>query len=135
ETAMRVACCSVARVFLAELGIRINSHVLQIGSVAAADDDAPRRLADGMIADDPDAMNPAADASEVRMLDTALAERTIEHIKAAKSAGDTLGGSYEVVVTGVPAGLGSYVHWDRRLDGQLAQAIMSIQAQKAVEIG
>ena len=148
ETAMRVACCTVARVFLEAVGIRINSHVLQIGSVSGETGDAAtngstedaeatatRRLVREMLADYPDAINLNADKSEVRMLDFELAARAVEHIKEAKSAGDTLGGRYEVIVTGVPAGLGSYVHWDRRLDGQLAQAIMSIQAQKAVEIG
>jgi chorismate synthase len=69
------------------------------------------------------------------MLDDDLSRRCIEQIDQVKKRGDSLGGIYEVVVTGVPPGLGSYVQWDRRLDGQLAQAIMSIQAQKAVEIG
>ena len=64
-----------------------------------------------------------------------MTERCIEHIEEAKKAKDSLGGIYEVMVTGVPAGLGSYVHWDRRLDGQLVQAICSIQAQKAAEVG
>lgn len=136
ETAMRVACCTVARAFLEACGIRINSHVLQIGEVSAEADALTRRLVEEMLADgDADAISRAADESEVRMLDAGQAERAIEYIKAAKSAGDTLGGRYEVIVTGVPVGLGSYVHWDRKLDGRLAQAIMSIQAQKAVEIG
>src|SRR5690606_16402488 len=74
-------------------------------------------------------------ASPVRMLDAALSERAVEHIGETKRAGDTLGGAYEVVATGVPPGLGSYVHWDRRLDGRLAQAVLSIPAQKAVEVG
>ena len=69
------------------------------------------------------------------MLDEELSRACVDHIKEIKKSGDSLGGVYEVVVTGVPPGLGSYVHWDRRLTGQLAQAILSIQAQKGVEIG
>jgi chorismate synthase len=144
ETAMRVACCTVARRFLAECGIHIGSHVLRIGEVGYDDGAWTARAAEimargegGRPANEPCAerLNEVADASEVRMLDDALARRCVEHITAVKKEGDSLGGIYEVVVTGVPPGLGSYVHWDRRLDGQLAQAIMSIQAQKAVEIG
>jgi chorismate synthase len=136
ETAMRVACCSVARQFLRALGIEVGSHVVRIGEVGygASEDWADRvqRLLDEGGAR---ALYEAADADEVRMLDEDLSTACVEHIKATKKAGDSLGGVYEVVVTGVPPGLGSYVHWDRRLDGQLAQAILSIQAQKAVEIG
>ena len=69
------------------------------------------------------------------MLDESLSKKCIEHIKEVKNDGDSLGGQYEVVVTGVPVGLGSYVQWDRKLDGLLAQAILSIQAQKGVEVG
>ena len=69
------------------------------------------------------------------MLDSELSSACVEHIQEVKRSGDSLGGIYEVVVTGVPPGLGTYVHWDRRLGGQLAQAILSIQAQKGVEIG
>ena len=77
----------------------------------------------------------AADVSEVRMLDESATKLAIDHIKEAKEQGDTLGGSYEVIATGVPVGLGSYAQWDRSLDGRMAQAILSIQGQKAVEIG
>ncbi len=135
ETAMRVACCTVARQFLREVGIEIGSHVVRIGAVGY---DAPEDWADrvaALIEDGAEALYRAADRSEVRMLDETLTARAIEHIQATKQEGDSLGGVYEVVVTGVPPGLGSYVHWDRKLDGQLAQAILSIQAQKAVEIG
>jgi chorismate synthase len=136
ETAMRVACCSVARALLDALGIQVGSHVIRIGEVgheSSAEWNAAVQelLAEGGAND----VYRAADKSDVRMLDKDLSARCIEHIKAIKKTGDSLGGAYEVIVTGVPAGLGSYVHWDRRLDGQLAQAIMSIQAQKAVEIG
>ena len=142
ETAMRVACCSVARQMLRALGIEVGSHVVRLGAVGYRDDDGP---------DDPDAwaeardallaeggarrLYHAADESPVRMLDAGLSERAVEHIRATKKAGDTLGGVYEVVATGVPVGLGSYAQGDRRLDGRLAQAVLSIQAQKAVEVG
>ncbi len=136
ETAMRVACCSVARQFLREVGIEIGSHVIRIGEVgyeasSAWQDRVQTLLEEGGAT----ALYKAADESEVRMLDPSLTEQCIEHIKATKKNGDSLGGAYEVVVTGVPPGLGSYVQWDRKLDALLAQAIISIQAQKAVEIG
>ena len=136
ETAMRVACCSVARRLLRELGIEVGSHVVRIGEVGYDDSDAwAERVAELIEQGGARALYEAADADDVRMLDPDLSAACIEHIKATKKAGDSLGGVYEVVVTGVPPGLGSYVHWDRRLDSQLAQAILSIQAQKAVEIG
>ena len=136
ETAMRVACCSVARQMLREVGIEVGSHVVRLGAVGYASladwqDARDTLLAEGGAR----RLYEAADASEVRMLDDALTADAIEHIKATKKAGDTLGGVYEVVATGVPVGLGSYVQWDRRLDGRLAQAVLSIQAQKAVEVG
>lgn len=133
ETAMRVACCTLARQFLAQFGIEVGSHVLRIGEVGQqgyASDVVAKLLAEGA-----EKVSEAADASEVRMLDAALTRRCIEHIDATKQQGDSLGGAYEVVVSGVPPGLGSYVHWERRLDGRLAQAILSIQGQKAVEVG
>ena len=135
ETAMRVACCSVARHLLKQFGIEIGSHVIGIGEVAYTAPTKWRSLADRLASNGAEAVSEAADTSEVRMLDPALSRDCIDHIKKTKKAGDTLGGTYEVIVTGVPAGLGSYVHWDRRLGGILGQAIMSIQAQKAVEIG
>lgn len=135
ETAMRVACCSIARKFLKEFGIEIGSHVVRIGQVGYDSPDAWRERVEDLIAGGAEAVYREADESEVRMLDSELAARCIEHIKETKKQGDSLGGQYEVIVTGVPPGLGSYVQWDRRLDGQLAQAILSIQAQKAVEIG
>ncbi len=135
ETAMRVACCSVARQLLKQFGIEVGSHVVRLGEVGYADAGQWRDRVEALLVKGAEAINHAADQSQVRMLDAELTARCIEHIKATKEAGDSLGGVYEVVVTGVPPGLGSYVHWDRRLDGLLAQAILSIQAQKAVEIG
>ncbi len=132
ETAMRVACCSIARKFLSEFGIEIGSHVLRIGEIEASYD---QDRIDGLIQEGAGQINRVADESQVRMLDAADSDRCVEHIKEVKKDGDSLGGVYEVMVTGVPAGLGSYVQWDRKLDAQLGQAILSIQAQKAVEIG
>ncbi len=135
ETAMRVACCTVARQFLRQLGIQIGSHVIRIGKVGYESPEAYAPLLAPLMEQGAETINEVADVSEVRMLDPELSQACIEHIKAIKKQGDSLGGVYEVVVTGVPPGLGSYVQWDRRLDGQLAQAILSIQGQKAVEIG
>lgn len=137
ETAMRVACGSVARQLLKHVGITIGSHVVRIGAVGY---EAPEDWYDAVYnqlagEEGAEALNTIADASETRMLDANLTDRCIEHIKATKKQGDSLGGIYEVVVTGVPPGLGSYSQWDRRLNSQLAQAILGIQAQKAVEIG
>ena len=135
ETAMRVACCTLPRLFLKEFGIEIGSHVVRIGEIGYDDTAAYAERRDALLDPGAEALFKAADESEVRMLDDETSRRCTEHIDEAKKRGDSLGGVYEVVVTGVPVGLGSYVQWDRRLDGQLAQAIMSIQAQKAVEIG
>lgn len=136
ETAMRVACSSIARRLLEELGIHIGSHVLSIGRVEVKDRPAlDRRLSSMMEKGNGWNISEAADASEVRMLESAAESKAIALIKACKKKGDTLGGIFEVFVTGLPVGLGSYVHFDRKLDGQLAQAVMSIHAVKGVEIG
>jgi chorismate synthase len=111
-------------VLLAEFGIEIGSHVVELGGVAAQPPDPL-----------PAPLNPAADASVVRCVDPAAEREMISRIDAARAAGDTLGGVVEVVATGVLAGLGSYASWDRRLDGRLAQALMSIPAVKGVELG
>lgn len=137
ETAIRVACCTVVRKFLEEFGVFIGSHVLGIGKVGIDD----RRTIDKVISKFIKASCAAykvteeADKSEVRMLDSLSASAAVREIKKARKLGDTLGGMFEVLVTGVPIGLGSYVQYDRKLDGQLAQALMSIQAVKGVEIG
>lgn len=135
ETAMRVACCTVARQFIKQFGMEVGSHVVRLGNIGYDDPAESARLSSELLLMGAEKLNEAADESDVRMLDAEMTRQCIEHIDAIKKKGDSLGGVYEVVVTGVPVGLGSYVHWDRRLDGQLAQAIMSIQAQKAVEIG
>jgi chorismate synthase len=124
ETAARVACGAVAKRLLAEFGIRVESHVLSIGAVSAA---VPEPL--------PEDLNASADASPVRVLDSEAGAEMMAAIDAAKESGDTLGGVFEVVARGVPVGLGSHVAWDRKLDGRLAQAVVSIQAVKGVEVG
>ena len=124
ETTARVAAAAVCRRFLAAFGVRIGSHVVHLGSIDA-------RRPDPM----PDDINQAADASQVRMLDPQAEAAVIARIDEAKAAGNTLGGICEVVADGLPAGLGSHVSWDRKLDGRLAAAIMSIPAVKGVEIG
>jgi chorismate synthase len=124
ETAARVAAGTCARLLLEQFGIRVASHVTAIGPVAAGRDATPIFEAIAAVDDDP-----------VRCVDAAMSARMVAAIDEAKAAGDTLGGTFEVVVTGVPAGLGSYVQWDRRLDARLAQALMAVPAVKAVEIG
>ena len=124
ETAARVACGAVCRRLLAELGVEIGSHVIELGPVAAP---SPSDL--------PSPLNAVADRSPVRCLDDEASTAMVKEIDAADKAGDTLGGIVEVVARGVVVGLGSYVSWDRRLDGRLAHAVMSIPAVKGVEIG
>ncbi|KAA9110553.1 chorismate synthase [Microbacterium rhizomatis] len=125
ETAARVALGTLARSFLAELGIRLVSHTLSIGPVRVPDD------AELPTPDDVDTL----DADPLRCFDPETSARMVAEVDAARRDGDTLGGIVEVLAYGLPPGLGSHVHWDRRLDGKLAQAIMSIQAIKGVEVG
>lgn len=125
NTATLVAVGAIAREMLGLFGVRIVSHVVRIGSEVAA-------LAEDITAD---ALYEAAEQSPVRCADTEATERIIAQIDTAKRRGDTLGGVFEVVAFGLPVGLGSYVHWDKRIDGRVAQALMSIQAIKGVEIG
>jgi len=124
ETAARVAAGTVARLLLGQIGVDVISHIVQMGKARAHPAALPRveDLA-------------AIDGSQVRCFDAKAEKRMVAAIKAAAKAGDSLGGVAEVIAYGVPVGLGSHVHWDRRLDALLAQALMSIQAIKAVEIG
>jgi chorismate synthase len=124
ETTARVAAAAICRLLLAEFGVRIGSHVAHLGGVDA-------RRPDPM----PDDINAVADASRVRMLDADAESAAVARIDEAKKAGNTLGGIAEVVADGLPPGLGAHVSWDRKLDGRLAAAIMSIPAVKGVEIG
>jgi chorismate synthase len=125
ETAARVAVGEVARRLLSQvLGIEILSHVVALGAV---------RAPDGAMPGPGDAA--AIDADPVRCFDQATSQAMVAEIDTAKKEGDTLGGVVEVLAFGLPPGLGSFTHWDRRLDGRLAGALMSIQAIKGVEVG
>ncbi|QPZ39999.1 chorismate synthase [Paramicrobacterium chengjingii] len=125
ETAARVALGAVAKAFLAELGVTLVSHTLSIGPIRVPDDAPlphPENLA--QLDDDP-----------LRCFHAQTSEQMVAEVDDARKAGDTLGGVVEVLAYNVPPGLGSHVHWDRRLDGRLAQALMGIQAIKGVEVG
>jgi chorismate synthase len=125
ETAARVAAGAIARQLLAAAGVRIASHVFTLGSVSL-----PNHAA---VTFDQAAALP--DDSPLRCVEPDISQRMIEEIDRAREAGDTLGGAFEVIAADVPVGLGSYVQWDRKLDGRLAQALMSIPAIKAVGVG
>lgn len=125
ETAARVALGEVAERFLSELGIHLITHTVAIGSVSGGRDVRRPSFTD----------LEAIDADEVRSFDPELSKRLIAEIEEAHKDGDTLGGVVETLVYGLPPGLGSFVHWDRRLDSQIAAAIMGVQAIKGVEIG
>jgi len=124
ETTARVAAAAICKRFLTEFDVRIGSHLVHLGGIDAA---RPAEL--------PRDLNAAADASQLRTLDAAAEQRMITYIDEIKRAGNTLGGICEVVVDGLPVGLGSHVSWDRKLDGRIGAAIMSIPAVKGVEIG
>ena len=125
ETAARVAAGALARQLLARAGIRLTSHVFTLGATTVPDRGSIDFARASALPDD----------GPLRCVDAALEQQMIEEIDRAREAGDTLGGAFEVIATGVPIGLGSYVQWDRKLDGRLAQALMSIPAIKAVGIG
>jgi len=135
ETGMRVACSSIARQFLRHFGIQIGGHVLRIGQVGEEDWEAVRKRTKPLMGNGAEAISHEADKSEVRCLDPELTEQMVDEIKIRRKEGSSLGGIYEIIITGVPTGLGSFVHWDRKLDGRLAQAVLSTQAMKGVEIG
>ncbi len=124
ETTARVAAGAVCRVLLRAFDVHVGSHLVHLGGV-----DAKRPAVW------PEDLNHAADASPLRTLDRDAEQEMVARIDAAKRDGNTLGGICEVVVTGLPVGLGSHVSWDRRLDGRLGQAMLSIPAVKGVEIG
>ncbi|MGI6452367.1 MAG: chorismate synthase [Syntrophomonadaceae bacterium] len=123
ETAARVAACSVGRRLLEHFGMEVISHVVQIGSVKAE------------VKADFDIIKEKSANSELFCADRAAEEKMKVLINKAREEGDSLGGVFEVIVRGVPVGLGSHVHWHRKLDGRIAGALMSIQAIKGVEIG
>jgi chorismate synthase len=125
ETAARTALGTVARAFLRQLlGVEVLSHVISIGAADAPDGPAPQP---GDLA--------AVDESPVRAFDPKATEAMVAEVEAVKEAGDTVGGVIEVIAYGLPPGLGSHVHWDRRLDARLAAALMGVQAMKGVAIG
>jgi chorismate synthase len=124
ETAARVAAGTCAKALLAQLGVDVLSHVVAVGSVEARAGSRPQPGDLGRV-----------DASQLRCFDPEVEEAMIAEVKAAAKVGDSLGGEAEILAYGVPVGLGSHVHWDRKLDGLLAQALMSIQAVKSVGIG
>jgi chorismate synthase len=125
ETAARVAAGAVARALLARVGVQVASHVIEIGGASIKD---PLDVTF-------DRIQALPEDDDLRCVDEATAAAMRQSIDAAREAGDTVGGAFEVVAHGVPVGLGSYVHWDRKLDGRLAQALMSIHAIKAVGFG
>ena len=125
ETAGRVAAGAIAKLLLRRAGVQITSHVTSIGAVRLEDPISVRFEAAEALADD----------SPLRCVDPEVQQRMIDEIDRAREAGDTLGGAFEVIAAGVPVGLGSYAQWDRKLDGRLAQALMSIPAIKAVGVG
>ncbi len=125
ETAARVALGAVARAFLRQaLDVEVVSHVVAIGAVTVPDGVLPGPLDNALIDEDP-----------VRCADPATSAQMVAEIDDVRKNGDTLGGVIEVVVHGLPPGLGSHVHWDRRLDSRLAAALMGVQSVKAVEVG
>jgi chorismate synthase len=124
ETTARVAAGAICKKLLRAFDITVGSHIVHLGGVDAR---RPAKM--------PTDLNAAADASPLRTLDAEVEAEMIARIDAAKAEGNTLGGIAEVVCDGVPVGLGSHVSWDRKLDGRLAAALMSIPAVKAVEIG
>ncbi len=124
ETTARVAAGAICKRFLREFDVTLGSHVVHLGGVDAK---RPGKM--------PGDLNAAADASPLRTLDAEAEKEMISRIDAARAEGNTLGGIAEVICDGVPVGLGSHVSWDRKIDGRLAAALMSIPAVKAVEIG
>ncbi len=124
ETAARVAVGAISRQLLAKFGIKVAGHVVSIGEVVAA---APTLPIDELIA--------VTEESPVRVADKVAEQQMIELIDRMKAEGDTIGGVVECIITGLPVGLGSHVQWDRKLDGRIAQAVVSINAFKGVEVG
>ena len=127
ETAMRVALGAVCKKFLKELNIKIGSHVTQIFNVKS-----DKKLNEDVC---PETLSRSADKSTVRCIDLHKEQAMIEAIKLAKDAGDSVGGVFEVIVNGLPYGLGSHVQWDRKLQARIAESVMSINAFKGIEFG
>src|SRR4030042_5930271 len=130
ETAARVALGAIAKMFLTEFGIRIGSYVIQIGKIKLQRTEHVRNLEKALLF-----LFEEAEKSPVRCPDKEASGKMVELIDKMRREGNSLGGIFEVFATGVPIGLGSYIQWDKKLDGRLAKALMSIQAIKGVEIG
>lgn len=126
ETAARVAVGSVAKALLQEMGISVLGHVVALGRISLDKPLPEERCQD---------LGSLVEKSPVRCWDSEISQNMIHIIDEAKAEGDTVGGVFEIIITGVPVGLGSHVHWDRKMDGRLAAALMSIQGIKGVEIG
>ncbi len=124
ETAARVAVGAIARQFLAKFGVKVAGHVVSIGDVVAKAPDLPI-----------DELIEQTEASPVRVVDKDAEQRMMDLIDKTKADGDSIGGIVECIIEGLPVGLGSHVQWDRKLDGRIAQAVVSINAFKGVEIG
>lgn len=135
ETAARVAACSVARKFLNEFGIHVGSFVESIGGIYSSKNYFDEIIRNPKINFDAQSLSDKSDKSDVRVLENSHQEKIIAKIKSAKKKGDTLGGTFIVAVSGLPAGLGTFMHYDKRIDAALAAAIVSINAVKGVEIG
>lgn len=139
ETAMRVAVAAIAKKLLSEFGIKIYGHVLQIGQVTSPISalnfltGKPRKTP--AVLAEWEAMMARVEYAPMACADEAVTAKMMQLVDDARDRGDSLGGIFEIVATGVPVGLGSHVHWDRRLDGLIAMAMMSINAIKCVEIG
>ena len=134
ETAARVAACSVAKLYLNEFGIKVQSFVESIGGIYPKNN-YYNELLSNTIPKSINKINEIADKSQVRVFDSDHETKIINRIKKIKKLGDTLGGTFVVVVSGVPVGLGTFTHFEDKLDAEIAQSIMSINAIKGVEIG
>jgi chorismate synthase len=136
ETAARVAAATIARIFLEQFGISIGSFVESIGGIYSSNNFAVKLFNNNLSKNFTGCeISKKADKSSVRVLDFVHEKKIINKIKLAKKKGDTLGGTFYTVATGLPAGLGSFVHYDKKLDAEIAQSIMSINAVKGVSIG
>ncbi len=131
ETAMRVALGAIAKKFLLEFGIKVGSYVIQIGKIKVQSSKFKVQSSEKKLLE----IFKKAEKSPVRCPDEETSEKMIKLINKVTKEGNSLGGIFEVFVTGAPIGLGSHIQWDKRLDGRLAQALMGIQAIKGVEIG
>ena len=135
ETAMRVACCAIIRQLLSALDITILSHVTQVGKARYPSWESIRQTIDPFLNNNLKECIRTIEKSSVRCVDPLISQAMVEEIKHCRKNHNSVGGTFEIVATNLPIGLGSYVHWEKKIDGQLAHVIMSIQAIKGVNIG